>query len=438
MAKTTDSGLRHQVIYQIFTRNYKDGSFRAVQEDLPRIQALGADIIYLLPIQPSGKKNRKGSLGSPYAIQDYRAVDPSQGTLQDFEALCRAVHEAGMKIIIDIVYNHTSPDSVLSKEHPEWFYHRPDGSFGNRVGDWWDVIDLSYADHGLWDYQIETLKQWAKYVDGFRCDVAPMVPLEFWQEARRQVEGVRPGCLWIAESVDPQFIRVNRSLGIECASDGELYEVFDICYDYDVYGRFLSAAKGDGCLADYIEAVNLQEEIYPNNYVKLRCLENHDRPRAASLFPNGAALRNWTAWNYFQKGAVMLYAGEEFGVSHHPTLFDQDTVNFDTGTDLSPFLAKLKTIKQKPIFRDASFFVSLAGVRRDVIVAKLLGNKGSACENTMALGIFACDGSPQSLSVDLPDGLYQNEISGEAVDVYEHTMRYDGEPVILTDIPVNS
>ena len=118
--------------------------------------------------------------------------------MEDFRALADAVHESGMKLLIDVVYNHTSPDSVLSREHPEWFYHKRDGSFGNRIGEWADIIDLDYENRALWDYQIDALKMWAEIVDGFRCDVAPLVPLEFWLRARREVEQVRPGCIWLA------------------------------------------------------------------------------------------------------------------------------------------------------------------------------------------------------------------------------------------------
>ncbi len=177
MAQYTDKSLRQQVIYQIFTRNYKGGKLKDVERDLDRIKSLGVDIIYLLPVQPSGVLHRKGSMGSPYAISDYRAVDPEIGTMQDFAELTEAAHRKGLKVMLDVVYNHTSPDSVLAKSHPEWFFHKADGSLGNRIGAWWDVVDLDYeSSEALWNYQIETLKMWAKYVDGFRCDVAPMVP----------------------------------------------------------------------------------------------------------------------------------------------------------------------------------------------------------------------------------------------------------------------
>ena len=185
------------------------------------------------------------------------------------------LREENMKCIIDVVYNHTSPDSVLAKEHPEWFYHKPDGSFGNKVGDWSDVIDLNYDQRQLWDYQIETLKRWTSIVDGFRCDVAPLVPLAFWLKAREETAKVKPDLLWLSESVEPDFIRELRSRGVTCLSDSEIFQAFDVSYEYDVYSDFNAYLKGTGSLAEYAAALNRQESIYPDNYVKLRFLENH-------------------------------------------------------------------------------------------------------------------------------------------------------------------
>lgn len=441
MAEGTDISLRNQVIYQIFVRNYGDGRLTTLREDLPRIRALGADWIYLMPIQPTGQVHRKGTAGSPYAIRDYRAVDPACGTMDDFIALTEAAHGLGMKVMLDVVYNHTSPDSVLAKEHPEWFYHKPDGSFGNRIGDWWDVVDLDYSQEGLCRYQIETLKMWARYVDGFRCDVAPLVPLSFWLRARAEVESVRRGCVWLAESVETEMIRECRKAGMSIASDGEVYRAFDICYDYDIYPLQKSAVTGRTAVGEYLAAVNLQESIYPANYVKLRCLENHDRPRAAAMIPNVRALRNWTAWIYFMKGTTMIYAGEEFLARHHPTLFDVDPVRLeaeetaeadpDGDGDLSRLMANLSEIRKKDIFRNSIFSARTAGTAGETIVAVHEGIRGTESEGRKAVGIFSTRGAAMSIHVDLPDGTYRNRISGRGIDVYEGILATDGEPVIL-------
>lgn len=431
MSVNTDKGIRNKVIYQIFTRNYKDGTFRAVESDLERIKALGVDIIYFLPIQPCGLIHRKGTSGSPYAIKDYRAVNPELGTMEDFIRLTEKIHAAGMQVMLDVVYNHTSPDSRLSENHPEWFFRKEDGSFGNRIGDWWDVIDLDYSHTDLWEYQIETLKMWAEYVDGFRCDVAPLVPLEFWRQARAQVETVRPGCLWLAESVEPAFITGCRKMGIPVLSDGELYQVFDICYDYDIYHDMADVLYGEKSLSEYLEYVNRQEAIYPDNYSKLRCLENHDRPRAAAMIPNEKILRNWTAWTYFAKGTTMLYAGEEFLAKHHPTLFDPDPVIFEPDKDISDFIAKLGEIKKSPIFAHSSFYAEAAGKNGEVILAVHEAEAGASALIQRAVGIFSTTGRAQALKIDLPDGMYTDAITGKSVDVFEKTIAYGGEPAIL-------
>ena len=154
MAVNTDKKLRNQVIYSIYVRNHtQEGTFRAVIPDLDRIKTLGVDIIWFLPIHPIGVKGKKGTLGCPYANRDYRSVNPEYGTMDDFKELVDAIHARNMKCIIDVVYNHTSPDSTLTKEHPEFFYHKADGSMGNHVGEWTDVVDLDYTCRHLREYQ---------------------------------------------------------------------------------------------------------------------------------------------------------------------------------------------------------------------------------------------------------------------------------------------
>ena len=423
MAENTERTWRNQVIYSIFVRNHTtEGTFEGVRRDLPRIRGLGVDVIWLLPIHPIGEKARKGVLGSPYAIRDYRAVNPEYGTLDDFRRMVDEAHRLGMRCVIDVVYNHTSPDSVLAAEHPEWFYHKEDGSFGNRVGDWSDVIDLDYTDRGLWAYQIETLKYWASMVDGFRCDVAPLVPLGFWREARAAVESVRPGCLWLAETVDPDFISALRAEGFGCLSDCQTYEAFDICYDYDIYPVFRDYLDGAVPLARYAEAVNRQEVTYPANYSKLRFLENHDQARAAFLVPDGPSLLNWTAFSFFQKGTGFIYAGQEAGCAHLPNLFYKDPVDW-TGPDRSEQFRRLCALKKHPLMADSAYTVqALPG---DVLYA--VHRKGGR----RLAGVFSVRGGKALVRVDVPDGWYENLFDGGRVEVKDARVSCRGVPVII-------
>ena len=426
MAKQTNKNLRNMVMYQIFVRNFsKNGTFKEVIKELPRIRDLGVDIIWFVPIHPIGEKARKGSLGSPYAISDNRAVNPEYGTMDDFKEGVKAIHDHGMKCLIDVVYNHTSPDSVLAKEHPEWFYHKSDGSFGNKVGDWSDIIDLDYSQRELWDYQIDTLKMWAKIVDGFRCDVAPLVSIEFWKKARNAVEEVRPGCIWLSESVESSFIMDIRDRGFTAHSDSEIFEAFDISYDYDVYPEFTAYVSGKGSLEAYSDAVNRQEYIYPDNYVKLRFLENHDQPRARFLFPDIRALRNTTAFLYFQKGLTLIYAGQEMAVSHLPSLFDKDTVEFKAkgNYDLSDLMKRLYEIKKDPLFTDSTYRTK---TYEDDVLKAIHSRNGRKI-----IGIFSLKGFERLVPINLPDGSYVNKIDNEKIDVLHGYISIKGEPIII-------
>ena len=423
MAPKTDIELQKQVIYSVYVRAHtEEGSFLSIIPDLDRIRALGTDIIWFMPIHPIGEKGKKGSLGCPYANRDYRTVNPQYGTEADFRRLVDEIHKRGMKCMIDVVYNHTSPDSWLAQHHPEWFYHKPDGSFGNRVGDWTDIIDLDYSHKELWQYQIDTLKMWAGIVDGFRCDVAPLVPLSFWLEARRQVEQVRPGCIWLAESVEPHFVIYNRRQGIDAHSDSELYQAFDICYDYDIFDVYRAYLTGKRTLAEYAEAVNRQEGMYPGNYVKLRYLENHDRPRAAQTIADARMLANWTAFLYFQKGMTLLFNGQELGETHLPRLFEKDPVQWKPEGELAALMRKLYHIKKDPIFTDSVY--SVQALPRDILLA--VHEQG---EQKM-VGIFSVAGNASLVEVPLPDGTYENLLGGTA-EVHDGRVSVCGAPILL-------
>ena len=424
MALNTPKTYRNQVMYSVYVRTHTpEGTFQALRSDLQRIKSLGVDIIWLMPIHPIGKKARKGTLGSPYAISDYRAVNPEYGTMDDFKTLVEDIHSLGMKCIIDVVYNHTSPDSWLVANHPEWFYHKPDGSFGNHVGDWSDIVDLDYTNKDLWDYQIETLKMWAGIVDGFRCDVAPLVPLAFWLKAREEVEKVHPGCFWLSESIEPEFLSYLRGQGLVAHSDSEIFQAFDAAYDYDIFGTFRGYLEGKQPLSAYAEAVTRQESTYPENYVKLRYLENHDVARAAQMIPDETALLNWTAFLYFQKGMTLLYGGQEAGAVHRPGLFDKDDVIWKSGRDYTDLLRRLSELKQEPLLTDSQYRVT--ALPRDILLAT--HEKGGS----KLIGVFSVQGNASLVEIGLPDGQYENLLTGDLVEIYGGRIGVDGTPVII-------
>ena len=425
MAKETNKALRNLVIYSVYVRNHsEEGTFAGVEKDLDRIKDLGTDIIWLMPVYPIGKKNRKGSLGCPYAIADYRGVNPEYGTREDLEHLAEEIHKRGMKLMMDIVYNHTSPDSWLSRNMPDFFYKKADGSFGNKTGDWGDVIDLDYRNRDLWEYQIETLCQWAKIADGYRCDVAPLVPVEFWIEARKAVEKVKPGFIWLAETVEPCFIRDNRRLGQVGQSDEEMYQAFDMEYDYDIWGFRDQYLEGKISLDMYVQILNQQHIAFPDNYVKMRCLENHDQRRAKAAVPNESDLLNWTAFMFFQQGSALIYGGQETENNHTPSLFDIDKVDWNTGKDISPLLKKLAEIKKKEIMAYGTYQLYADDLTDTVIGTYEMGED-------RLIGVFALKSQAANIKVDLEDGEYTNLIDGSKVTVKSERMKTEGKPVIL-------
>ncbi|WP_318767365.1 alpha-amylase family glycosyl hydrolase [Lactiplantibacillus carotarum] len=372
MALDTQTDLRNEMIYSVFVRNYsKSGKFDAVTADLQRIKDLGTDILWLLPIYPIGEANRKGTLGSPYAIKDYRGINPEYGTLDDFKALTEKAHALGMKVMLDIVYNHTSPDSVLATTHPEWFYHDADGNLTNKVGDWSDVKDLDYGHHELWQYQIDTLLYWSQFVDGFRCDVAPLVPLDFWLEARQQVNAQHPGTLWLAESAGSGFIQELRAQGYVGLSDSELFQAFDMTYDYDVFSDFKEYWQGQSTVERYVDLLKRQDATFPANYVKMRFLENHDNARMMSLLHSEAEAVNNLTWIFLQRGIPLVYNGQEFLAEHEPSLFEKDDIVDDRHGDVTALIQKLVAIKQLPIMRAADY--QLAVVEDGVIKVSYRG-----------------------------------------------------------------
>ena len=425
MAHNTDIQLRQQVIYSIYVRAHtQEGTFRALEADLDRIKDLGTDIIWFMPIHPIGIEGKKGSLGCPYANRDYRTVNPEYGTMEDFRHLVDAIHKRGMKCIIDVVYNHTSPDSTLVSEHPEFFYHKPDGTMGNHVGDWTDVVDLDYTCRELWDYQIESLKMWARIVDGFRCDVASFVDVEFWCKARAAVEQVHPGCIWLAETVHSGFGLMSRQMGLYSCNDYEMYRAFDMQYDYDIREVFDRYLKGETNLSNYMDVMNFQECVYPANYIKMRCLENHDQPRISSFVKKPLALKNFTAFLYFLKGTTLIYAGQEFCCDHTPSLFEKEVFP-RTGRDISALLRRLSCIKKTVLAADDAIVCAADDKNHIAILQRLNGT----CKK---LGIFSLKGKSADVYVDFPDGTYVSLYDGAAVTVSDGKLRCSGKPILIT------
>lgn len=409
MAIDTPSFVRSLVIYEIYVRNHgSHGTFADVEVDLERIHALGVDVIWFMPIHPIGKVNKKGSLGCPYSISDYREVNPEYGTKADFARLIEKAHGLGLKVMIDVVYNHTAHDSVLVAKHPDWYHQDANGRPVTTVPEWSDVIDLKHPNPALTAYLIETLQGWAKFgVDGFRCDVASLLPEEFWVEARKAVAAVKPGVIWLAESVHAGFIEYRRKHGLSAISDSEVYRGFDLTYVYDIFPIWQAAVKGDAPVSRYLEMLRFQEAIYPANFAKMRYVENHDNERIMKVAPTRPQALAWTAFEAFNRGAFLIYGGEESAAEHTPSLFDIDKVEWKN-YELSGFLTRLAKLKKDPAQVNGVFTITSA----EPAIQALWKWEGANL-----FGVFNVNGNQGKTATILPDGNYPDLLNGSEVTV---------------------
>lgn len=422
------NSLRNQFIYQVFVRNYsQEGTLNALTKDLGRIKALGTDILYVLPIHPIGIQSRKGTYGSPYAIKDYQGISSDLGNLDDFKRLLHETHRHGMKLMLDVVFHHTAPDHPWVKEHPE-FYHWKDGHLTNKIGDWSDIADFEYENNPLLiELLTQTLLYWLDLgVDGFRFDVASMLPHEFYKVAFPRIKEKYPETLFLAESVDSGFARFLRYTGYTCLSDSELYQYFQIEYDYDNQEKFIGYLKGENTLEALVEKYRTQEIIYPANYVKARNVENHDNPRIRFHTQSYDKTLNWLAYVFFAKGIAFLHFGVETGTDHLSHLFEKDPVDW---TKLDPklvmWITALSKMKKDKIFTQDDHY-RIISHKQDILHFEYEN------EDEIRVGLFNVGSETGVLKVDLPSGIYTHLITHEIVENREGFITLSPEPIIFS------
>ena len=415
MAKQTSINLRNKIIYQVFPRQYsKTHDFSGVIKDLKRIKELGVDIIQLLPIHPIGVLDRKGSVGSPYAIKDYRAINPDYGTIEDFQTLLDEAHKLGLKVIMDVVFNHTSRDSVLTEEHPEWFYHKPNGDFSNRVGDWSDITDFKFEYNELTQYLCDTLLMYVRMgVDGFRFDVASLIPYEFFAYTFPILRKENEELFLLAESIHTNFCKYIRDLGYDCTSDADLYHIFDAEYEYDTYEYLLKYMKGEAPISDYLSRVEAQEAMYLKNYVKVRFLENHDFGRANTFLKDEGRLKNIMALTYCCKGMAFLFNGIECASRHQPNLFEIDEIDWKNYNKASivDFIKKLNEIKKRKVFANGVWNYKLIS---ESIVKITLEN-----DEEIITAIINLNNASGMINTEM-EGKYFNMLTEEYINLHKY------------------
>jgi glycosidase len=310
-ARTSPEWLRDGVIYEIYPRNFSaEGNFNGITARLDELRDLGVNILWLMPIHPIGEKMKKGTIGSPYAVRDYYGINPDFGTADDLKRLVTESHKRGLKVIIDIVANHTAWDNVMMA-HPEFYKQDASGKVIPPVPEWTDVAGLNYNNTKLRTYMIDMLKHWVKDfdLDGFRCDVAYMVPTDFWEQARTELEKVKPDIMMLAEATKPEL----------------LTKAFDIDYSWPLHAT-LNKVMLEGAPASDLKASFEQSlKEFPRGSLHLRISDNHDEARAVARFGIRGALATQVLM-FTLDGVPLVYNGMEVGdatESGDPALFEK-------------------------------------------------------------------------------------------------------------------
>jgi len=332
---------RHAVIYEVNVRQYTpEGTLAALRRHLPRLQALGVDILWIMPVQPIGRKNRKGPLGSYYSIADYTAVNPELGTLADFTSLVRAAHARGMHVLLDWVPNHTAFDHPWITEHKDYYVTRADGTIVNARDneghdtDWTDVAELNYDNPALRSAMIDAMRWWLDRtgIDGFRCDVAGGVPLDFWMQARPALRASKPDLFMLAEAEDPR-----------------LHAAFDMTYGWELHHLLNDIAQGKKPTTVLDGYFARNDSLFGKNADRMYFTSDHDEnswngSEFERMGPNH--LPAFVLAATAEQGMPLLYSGQEVSLAKRLRFFEKDTIDWK-GPSLAPFYHSVFDLKHR-------------------------------------------------------------------------------------------
>jgi len=328
----------NSVVYEVNIRQFSpEGTFQGVEAQLPRLKDLGVDILWLMPMYEIGTVERKGSLGSYYAISDYKKVNPEFGTMEDFEQLLAAAHEAGFKVILDWVANQTAPDHIWVDGQPADFYERD--SLGNTIWeyDWTDTRSLNYENKEVWAAQEDAMRFWLeKGVDGFRCDAAGEMPADFWLDVLPRINADYPEAYLLAEAE-----RVNLS---------DPLVTFDANYAWELHHLLNDLAQGKKTVADLKDYVARDAANFPHEAYRLMFTSNHDENSWAGteferegIYANACAVLCFT----LPQGQPLIYTGQEIGLDRRLAFFEKDPITDWSDNAYTEFFKKLVVLKHE-------------------------------------------------------------------------------------------
>jgi Glycosidases len=320
-------------MYEVNVRQYtREGTFNAFSKHLPRLRDMGIETLWFMPVTPISQEKRQGALGSYYACSDYKAINPEFGAMADFKALIKEAHSMGFKVIIDWVANHTGYDHIWVKTHPEYYKKNAEGNFYD-TNNWHDVIDLNYYDHGLRAAMIDAMSFWVREcdIDGFRCDMCHLVPLDFWQKARATLDAIKP-LFWLGETQDVAYL-----------------SVFDCMYGW----RWMSAtekfARHEAGLQQLYDVLTHYEFDCPPGTFPLLFTSNHDENtwNGTEFEKYGSLSKPLAVFNCTWNCMPLIYTGQELPLHKRLPFFDKDHVEWRDKPELHTFYKTLLELRKQ-------------------------------------------------------------------------------------------
>jgi glycosidase len=399
---------RTAAIYEMNVRQMtEEGTFAAAEAHLPRLQELGVDILWLMPIHPIGETNRKGTLGSYYSVRDYYGVNPEFGTMEDLKAFVAAAHERDMHVILDWVANHTAWDNPLREKHPDWYDRDWKGDFRPTPWfDWTDIIDLDYSQEGLRAYMIDAMAYWVREadVDGFRLDTAPMVPLDFWEDAHAALDEIKD---------------------VYMLGEGEHRDMhmraFDTTYAWSWAGIMHDIGQGHATGGALIGYYSQNEAVWPEGAQRMMHVSNHDQNswEGTQFERMGDALMPAIVLSVVSEGIPMIYSGQEAGLEKRLEFFERDPIEWREH-EVGDLYARLFQLKEDV----SALWNAPWGARMIQVPNDHMGEVLSFVRRDDDSKVFAAfNFSPEALEVSFDQTLYHGAYTdfdtGEPVEMAE-------------------
>ncbi|MDA8439958.1 MAG: alpha-amylase family glycosyl hydrolase [Propionibacterium sp.] len=395
-------------IYQINTRQFtQEGTFRAAESELTRLKDLGVDILWIMPIHPIGEVNRKGRLGSPYAVKDYFGVNAELGTLDDLRAFVTAAHELGMHVILDWVANHTAWDNPLTTEHPEWYLRDWKGDFcPTPWWDWDDIIDLDYHDPALREYMTGALSYWVREadIDGYRCDVAGFVPVDFWETARAELEKIKP--IFMLAEWESKELHAG---------------AFDMTYSWhwnDTVHRICGGLLDCSALEVYYA---WNSKFWPPEAQRMLFVSNHDKNawEGTEFEQFGDGLQAAMVLSVISEGMPLVYNGQEAGYDKRLSFFERDPIEWRDHPNGELYRRLFALKHANTALRNAPWGARMVRVPNSAKATVLSFVRRNDTDKVFAVFNFSPDAVATTFADSLFHGTYRDYFSGDSVELGE-------------------